>query len=125
MKYTHSAQLPTTPSHSQISFEVSTMEDMKNNNIMQVFCIGTADTKLDEIRFLAQSNSRQSQPSCDDLDFVWKRDILSCCAEAGMLGNQQVPDDRGKAIQAFLCKSGLMRIEFLLELLGLEEVEWS
>ncbi|XP_042022287.1 toMV susceptible protein tm-1(GCR26) [Salvia splendens] len=116
------------------------MDDMKNNNIMQVFCIGTADTKLDEIRFLAQSirdnlnlfyaNSSSKLvvtmvdvsagqkviESCDDFDFVSRREVLSCCAEAGVHGNQ-LPDDRGKAIavmnnalQAFLCKAHADRV---------------
>lgn len=98
------------------------MADKKNNG-MQVFCIGTADTKLEEIRFLAQSirhnlhllsanssskllvtvvdvsASQKDVESCGDFDFVSKRDVLSCFPEAGEHGNK-LPDDRGKAIAA-------------------------
>ncbi|KAH6755995.1 TIM-barrel signal transduction protein [Perilla frutescens var. hirtella] len=95
----------------------------KKNCTMQVFCIGTADTKLEEIRFLARSlrhnlrifsansptklvvtvvdvsTSQKDVESCEDFDFVSKREVLSCCAEAGEHGDQ-LPDDRGKAIAA-------------------------
>lgn len=98
------------------------MADNKNNG-MRVFCIGTADTKLEEIRFLAQSirqnlhhlsanssskllvtvvdvsASQKDVESCEDFDFVSKRDVLSCCPEAGEHGNK-LPDDRGKSIAA-------------------------
>lgn len=69
------------------------------------------------------SASQKVIESCDDFDFVSKRDILSCCAEAGVHGNQ-LPDDRGKAIavmnkalQAFLCKAHADRV--LVGVIGL------
>ncbi|KAL6569976.1 hypothetical protein OROMI_014490 [Orobanche minor] len=116
------------------------MAAKKKNNAMQIFCIGTADTKLEEIRFLAHSFTpcsfsvfsfrkfelvvkvvdvsagQKGVESCEDFNFVSKRDILSCCAEVGEHGNQ-LPDDRGKAIatmnkalQAFLSKAHADRV---------------
>lgn len=44
------------------------------------------------------SASQKDVESCEDLDFVSKRDVLSCCPEAGEHG--KLPDDRGKSIAA-------------------------
>lgn len=62
------------------------------------------------------SASQKGVESCEGFDFVSKRDIFSCCAEAGEHG-YQVPDDRGKAIaamnkalQAFLSKAHADRV---------------
>ncbi|KAL8473844.1 hypothetical protein ACS0TY_030631 [Phlomoides rotata] len=94
----------------------------KKNNTMQVFCIGTADTKLEELRFLVQSvrsnlrlfsvnsssellvtlvdvsTGNKDVESCDDFGFVSKTDVLSCCSGAGEKHGTLLPDDRGKAI---------------------------
>lgn len=88
----------------------------------QVFCVGTADTKLEELRFLCESlvshfnslapNSSQSQvqvtlvdvstgpkviQSLEDFHFVPRKDVLSSYLGHG---NQDylLPDDRGRAI---------------------------
>ncbi|XP_021714562.1 uncharacterized protein LOC110682529 isoform X1 [Chenopodium quinoa] len=88
-----------------------------------VFCVGTADTKLDELRFLCQSvasdfksfspNSSHSQvqvtlvdvssgqkviQSLEDFHFVPRKDVLSSYLGPG---NQDylLPDDRGRAVK--------------------------
>ncbi|KAL3626745.1 ToMV susceptible protein tm-1(GCR26) [Castilleja foliolosa] len=87
-------------------------------NTEQVFCIGTADTKLDELRFIAQcvrsnlqtfssnfssklvvtiidvSVSKKSIENIEDFKFVSRKEVLSCCNDT------LLPDDRGKAIAA-------------------------
>ncbi|PHT54656.1 hypothetical protein CQW23_03142 [Capsicum baccatum] len=106
-----------------------------HSNTLRVFCIGTADTKLDELRFLADSvrstlNSFSSKSSfkvgvtvvdvstslkgannCTDFDFVPRKDVLSCYAR-GEESVVQLPDDRGqaigimsKALETFLSKA--------------------
>lgn len=84
----------------------------------RVFCIATADTKLEELRFISDyvrsnlncfsrgsfkvevtvvdvSTSRQNGiESLDDFVFVSREDVLSCY---DLTGNH-LPDDRGKAI---------------------------
>ncbi|XP_057786761.1 toMV susceptible protein tm-1(GCR26) [Salvia miltiorrhiza] len=116
------------------------MADNKKKHTIQIFCIGTADTKLQEIRFLAHSirhnlhlfsansssklvvtvvdvsASQEGIESCEDFDFVSKKDLLSCFTEAEGHGNQ-LPDDRGKAIavmnealQSFLSKAHVNRV---------------
>lgn len=86
---------------------------------MEVFCIGTADTKLEELRYLAesvQSNltsfSTNSSPkvqvtvvdvsagekeveSCGDFNFVSRRDVLSA---SGGQRSIQLPKDRAEAV---------------------------
>ncbi|KAL2236316.1 UNVERIFIED_CONTAM: ToMV susceptible protein tm-1(GCR26) [Sesamum indicum] len=94
-----------------------------DDNTMKIFCIGTADTKLEELRFLAQairsnlqlfsanstsevvlvtlvdvSASRKDVESCEDFKFVSKKDLLSCYFGAGEQHGTLLPDDRGKAI---------------------------
>uniref|UniRef100_A0A803L6W4 Tm-1 protein n=1 Tax=Chenopodium quinoa TaxID=63459 RepID=A0A803L6W4_CHEQI len=88
-----------------------------------VFCVGTADTKLEELRFLCQSvashfksfspNSSHSQvqvtlvdvssgqkviQSLEDFHFVPRKDVLSSYLGPG---NQDylLPDDRGRAVK--------------------------
>ncbi|PSS06050.1 UPF0261 protein like [Actinidia chinensis var. chinensis] len=88
---------------------------------LQIFCIGTADTKLNELRFLAdsvQSNltnfashssskvevtvvdvstGQKETESCGDFKFVSRNDVLSCYCVSG----EQPPDlsdDRGEAL---------------------------
>nr|XP_016446125.1 PREDICTED: UPF0261 protein y4oU-like isoform X1 [Nicotiana tabacum] len=92
-----------------------------DRNSLQVYCIGTADTKLDELRFLAESvrsslkcfssnssfkvgvtvvdvsTSPKETDSCADFDFVPRKDVLSCYAPGGE-SVVQLPDDRGQAI---------------------------
>ncbi|KAL8047375.1 hypothetical protein ABFX02_08G237100 [Erythranthe guttata] len=93
-------------------------------NTVQVFCIGTADTKLQELRFLAHSirsnlqlfspnssskllvtvvdvsASQKNVEGCDDFKFVSKKDVLSSCSVSGEQIDTFLPDDRGKAISA-------------------------
>ncbi|XP_055805474.1 toMV susceptible protein tm-1(GCR26) isoform X3 [Solanum dulcamara] len=102
---------------------------------LRVFCIGTADTKLDELRFLSKSvrsslnsfsnkssfkvgvtvvdvsTSLKETDSCADFDFVPRKDVLSCCEQGGE-SVVQLPDDRGqaiaimnKALETFLSKA--------------------
>lgn len=96
------------------------MGNQKNN--LQVFCIATADTKLEELRFLADSvrsnlssfSSTSSSKvevtvvdvsvgqkeicSCSDFKFVTRKDVLSCNTESGEQSPTLIPDDRGKAL---------------------------
>ncbi|MCE5166724.1 ToMV susceptible protein tm-1(GCR26) [Datura stramonium] len=105
------------------------------SNSLRVFCIGTADTKLDELRFLSESvrsslssfsskssykvgvtvvdvsTSLKETDSCADFDFVPRKDVLSCYARGGE-SMVQLPDDRGqaiaimnKALETFLSKA--------------------
>ncbi|XAR73841.1 hypothetical protein NMG60_11007944 [Bertholletia excelsa] len=91
-------------------------------NTLQVFCIGTADTKLEELRFLSQSvrfnlncfaanssskvqvtvvdvsTGQKEIDSCGDFKFVSRKDILSCHPYSGENSPIFLPDDRGKAI---------------------------
>ncbi|KAL6552248.1 hypothetical protein OROGR_008402 [Orobanche gracilis] len=87
---------------------------------MQVFCIGNADTKLVELRFLAQSvrsnlqhfsarlvvtviNVSVSQKDVEHFDgfkFVSRKEVLFCCSIAGGQCDNLLPDDRGKAISS-------------------------
>ncbi|KAI3450983.1 hypothetical protein Pfo_007648 [Paulownia fortunei] len=97
---------------------------IRENKKVQVYCIGTADTKLEELRFLAQSirsnlqlfsaNSsskllvtvvdvsvgQKDVEKCEDFKFVSRKDVLSCCFGAGEQRGTLLPDDRGKAIAA-------------------------
>nr|XP_016454041.1 PREDICTED: UPF0261 protein y4oU-like [Nicotiana tabacum]XP_016454042.1 PREDICTED: UPF0261 protein y4oU-like [Nicotiana tabacum] len=90
-------------------------------NSLQVYCVGTADTKLDELRFLAESvrsslkcfsinssfkvgvtvvdvsTSPKETDSCADFHFVPRKDVLSCYVPGGE-SVVQLPDDRGQAI---------------------------
>ncbi|XP_027074065.2 toMV susceptible protein tm-1(GCR26) isoform X1 [Coffea arabica] len=89
------------------------------NEAVQVFCVGTADTKLEELRFLSQSvqsnlnnfstNSstkvqvtvvdvsvgEKEVQSCGDFKFVSREDVFSASGEPSPV---QLPDDRGKAV---------------------------
>ncbi|KAL6518452.1 ToMV susceptible protein tm-1(GCR26) [Orobanche gracilis] len=91
---------------------------------MQVFCIGTADTKLVELQFLAQSVrsnlqhfsatmssqlvvtvidvsvSQKDVEHFDGFKFVSREEVLSCCSIAGEQCDNLLPDDRGKAISS-------------------------
>ncbi|PIN15764.1 hypothetical protein CDL12_11573 [Handroanthus impetiginosus] len=96
---------------------------IQEKNTVEVFCIGTADTKLEELRFLAQSirsglqlfsakssskevlvtvidvsTSQKDVESCEDFKFVSRKDVLSCYFGAGEQRGTLLPDDRGKAI---------------------------
>lgn len=93
-----------------------------NNNTLQVFCIGTADTKLEELRFLSDSvrsnlnsfsshssskvqvtvvdvsTSQKETESCGDFTFVSRKDVLSCYFGSDERSHTLLPDDRAKAI---------------------------
>ncbi|KAL0349534.1 UNVERIFIED_CONTAM: ToMV susceptible protein tm-1(GCR26) [Sesamum radiatum] len=94
-----------------------------DDKTMKVFCMGTADTKLEELRFLAQairsnlqlfsvdststvvsvtlvdvSASQRDVESCEEFEFVSKKDLLSSYFGAGEQHGTLLPDDRGKAI---------------------------
>uniref|UniRef100_A0A5B6YLX7 TIM-barrel signal transduction protein n=1 Tax=Davidia involucrata TaxID=16924 RepID=A0A5B6YLX7_DAVIN len=96
---------------------------VNQGNTLQVFCIGTADTKFEELRFLSesvQSNlnsfsntnssikvhvtvvdvsaSQKETQSCGDFKFVSRKDVLSCYSGSGEQSATVLPDDRGKAI---------------------------
>ncbi|GAV90944.1 UPF0261 domain-containing protein/TIM-br_sig_trns domain-containing protein [Cephalotus follicularis] len=92
----------------------------------RVYCVGTADTKFDELRFLAESvrsnlNSSSSKvqvvvvdvsasqketeiESVGNLMYVPRKDVLSCYFELVEQTAPAVPEDRGKAI-ALLSKA--------------------
>ncbi|KAA8531909.1 hypothetical protein F0562_006373 [Nyssa sinensis] len=99
------------------------MEIKGNTDTLQVFCIGTADTKLEELRFLCESvrsnlnsfsnsnssfkvqvtvvdvsASQKETQSCGDFNFVSRKDVLSCYSGSGEQSTMVLPDDRGKAI---------------------------
>lgn len=88
-----------------------------------VYCIGTADTKMEELAFLTNSlrsnlslfspssssskvqvtiidvsTSQKETESIGDFKFVSRKDVLSCYFEGSEKSNLQLPDDRGKAI---------------------------
>ncbi|XP_058227498.1 toMV susceptible protein tm-1(GCR26) isoform X2 [Rhododendron vialii] len=91
------------------------------NRTLQVFCIGTADTKLEELRFLSDSvrsnlnnfsahssskvevtvvdvsTSQKEAQGCRDLKYVSRNDVLSCYFGSGEQSHS-LPDDRGTAI---------------------------
>ncbi|KAM7520164.1 hypothetical protein LguiB_019126 [Lonicera macranthoides] len=91
------------------------------DNYLQVLCIGTADTKLDELRFLSESvqsnlrtfstssslkvqvtivdvsTSQKEIESCEDFKFVSRKDVLSYY-EMKEQSPTMLPDDRGEAI---------------------------
>ncbi|CAI9110823.1 OLC1v1010912C1 [Oldenlandia corymbosa var. corymbosa] len=92
------------------------------NEAMQVFCIGTADTKLAELQFLSESvrsnignfstNSSHKVlvtvvdvsvgekvvDSCGDFKFISRKDVLSFYSGTDKQSPVQLPDDRGKAL---------------------------
>ncbi|KAL2552829.1 hypothetical protein Fot_06448 [Forsythia ovata] len=94
----------------------------KANNSLQVFCVGTADTKLEELKFLSEfvqsnlncfssnnsskvqvtvvdvSTSKEGTKSCGDFKFVSRNDVLSCHHGVGKQRAYSLPDDRGKSI---------------------------
>lgn len=94
----------------------------KENKSLQVFCIATADTKLEELQFLSESvqsslncfssnksskvlvtvvdvsTSKKDIKSCGDFKFVSRDDVLSCQPGVGEQCVTSLPDDRGKAI---------------------------
>ncbi|GAB2279518.1 ToMV susceptible protein tm-1(GCR26) [Dionaea muscipula] len=94
----------------------------RGNKTLQVFCVGTADTKGDELRFLAESvrsnlkffsGNRQSkvQVTIVDVstsqneavnfhgfDIIPRKDILSSYAASEQQNRDLLPDDRGKAM---------------------------
>ncbi|XXG64845.1 hypothetical protein AAC387_Pa05g2689 [Persea americana] len=98
-----------------------------HEKILRLFCIGTADTKLDELLFLADSirsglqsftNSSSSAPrfkvevtivdvstsqnetkSLADFVFVTRKEVLSYYLKAEELSSSLLPDDRGEAIK--------------------------
>ncbi|THU44789.1 hypothetical protein C4D60_Mb02t11060 [Musa balbisiana] len=91
--------------------------------ILHVFCIGTADTKLEELRFLADvlrsrlatfsndsptskiqaslvdvSTSNKKIECLEDIPFISRDAILSCYMGVEEHPSYKLPDDRGKAI---------------------------
>ncbi|CAL9201494.1 unnamed protein product [Musa hybrid cultivar] len=91
--------------------------------ILHVFCIGTADTKLEELRFLADvlrsrlatfsndsptfkiqaslvdvSTSNKKIECLEDIPFISRDAILSCYMGVAEHPSYKLPDDRGKAI---------------------------
>lgn len=87
-------------------------------NTLQVFCIGTADTKLDELRFLSESirsnlnnfsgtsykvvvtvidvsTGEKEIESMEDFNFITRKNILSSYYGSSEL---RLPDERGKAL---------------------------
>nr|XP_023923732.1 uncharacterized protein LOC112035131 isoform X2 [Quercus suber] len=92
------------------------------NRTLRVFCVGTADTKLDELRFLSNavrsnlntfsnnsslmvqvaildvSSGQKEIESLGDFIFVSRKDVLSCYSESVGQAPTLLPDDRGKAI---------------------------
>ncbi|KAJ6678668.1 UPF0261 DOMAIN PROTEIN [Salix viminalis] len=83
----------------------------------RVFCIGTADTKLDELLFLSdsvRSNLRSSSKvqvvvvdvsvgskeieSVGDFEFVSRKDLLACSLGPAETAQNVLPDDRGQAV---------------------------
>ncbi|KAL8160457.1 hypothetical protein V2J09_001994 [Rumex salicifolius] len=97
------------------------MEDPRTKTV-QVFCVATADTKLDELRFLSDSVrssiNRFSSPisqfqvevtvidvsvgpketeKIEGFNFIPRKDVLSCYLESAQ---NSLPDDRGKAMSA-------------------------
>ncbi|XP_059623597.1 toMV susceptible protein tm-1(GCR26) isoform X2 [Cornus florida] len=97
---------------------------MANENIaLQVFCVGTADTKLEELRFLSESvrsnlntfsdkessfkvqvtvvdvsASPKETESCGDFKFVSRKDVLSCYFKSEEQSPTMLPGDRGEAM---------------------------
>ncbi|KAL4644360.1 hypothetical protein ACB092_02G159400 [Castanea dentata] len=92
------------------------------NRTLRVFCVGTADTKLDDLRFLSNSvrsnlntfsnnsslkvqvaildvsSGQKEIESLGDFIFVPRKDVLSCYSESVGQAPTLLPDDRGKAI---------------------------
>ncbi|OMO84479.1 hypothetical protein COLO4_22029 [Corchorus olitorius] len=88
----------------------------------KVFCVGTADTKLEELRFLSQSvrsslnifsnkssskvevvivdvsAGKKETEGLDDFKFVTRKEILLCYSESVSENPIVLPDDRGKAV---------------------------
>ncbi|GAB4847464.1 ToMV susceptible protein tm-1(GCR26) [Ancistrocladus abbreviatus] len=87
-----------------------------------VFCIGTADTKGDELRFLSESvrsnlksfslnlqsmvqvtvvdvsTSQKETETFEDFNFVSRKEVLSHYVKSGKGDQNLLPDDRGRAI---------------------------
>lgn len=84
-----------------------------------VFCIGTADTKLEELRFLSGSvrsnlatfssskiqvtivdvsTSQKEVENFSDFNFVSRNTLLSGFSKLGVQNSASLPDDRGKAL---------------------------
>ncbi|KAK9285349.1 hypothetical protein L1049_024540 [Liquidambar formosana] len=98
------------------------MKMSDQSNALQVFCIGTADTKLDELRFLSESvrsdlitfssssslkvkvtvidvsTGDKETESMGDFNFVTRKDVLSCCYGSTEEVSTLLPNDRGKAL---------------------------
>ncbi|XP_050292179.1 toMV susceptible protein tm-1(GCR26) isoform X3 [Quercus robur] len=92
------------------------------NRTLRVFCVGTADTKLEDLRFLSNSvrsnlntfsnnsslkvqvaildvsSGQKEIESLGDFIFVSRKDVLSCYSESVGQAPPLLPDDRGKAI---------------------------
>ncbi|XP_010909381.1 toMV susceptible protein tm-1(GCR26) [Elaeis guineensis] len=90
--------------------------------VKKVFCIGTADTKLEELRFLSErirsdlitvskgssfkvqvsvidvSTDKKKIASLEDISFVSREDVLSCYFGIEGHSPYKLPDDRGEAI---------------------------
>ncbi|GMH14879.1 hypothetical protein Nepgr_016720 [Nepenthes gracilis] len=97
------------------------MGDQRIDTI-QVFCVGTADTKRDELRFLSESvrsncnsfsdhsrfrvqvtiidvsTSLQEAENFEDFNFISRNDVLSSYAKSEKQNQILLPDDRGRAI---------------------------
>ncbi|XP_047337629.1 toMV susceptible protein tm-1(GCR26) [Impatiens glandulifera] len=99
------------------------MEQQQKKKVLQVFCIGTADTKLDELQFLSESVRSNltafTNPSSSfeveltivdvstgpkeigtsaNFKLVSRRDVLRYYFEFHNIAPIELPDDRGKAI---------------------------
>ncbi|CAH9088685.1 unnamed protein product [Cuscuta epithymum] len=108
------------------------VEGRNSSTSLQVFCIGTADTKLEELLFLSNavrsslscfatnsstkvdvtvvdvSTGSQEISSCGDFNFVSRKDVLLFYSTGEQ--SVQLPDDRGKAIS--IMSKGLEKFLF-------------
>lgn len=90
--------------------------------VFQIFCIGTADTKLEELRFLSDrvrsdlttfskgshfkvqvsvidvSTSKKKIASLEDISFVSREDVLSHYLGIEEYSSFELPNDRGEAV---------------------------
>lgn len=88
----------------------------------RVFCVGTADTKLDELRFLSESvrsslvafsnnsstkvevvvidvsTSQNQLESLGDFTFVARNEVLACYSGSSEPNSVPLPDDRGESV---------------------------
>ncbi|XP_058092007.1 toMV susceptible protein tm-1(GCR26) [Magnolia sinica] len=96
----------------------------EREKVFRVFCIGTADTKSDELRYLSDSvrsdldrftktsptplkvevtivdvsTSQKETERLEDFTFVTRKEVLSSHLKADRLSSFMFPDDRGEAV---------------------------